>query len=105
MRKKMLISIISFVVLGASAQQLNTGSANDYKHPQMAQKAKQAEAEKQAQDKSTHEYVYDQTASYKNQNNNLLKVLGIKRKDNRNAPSNTERRRNADYKHSNGLGN
>lgn len=104
MRKHLLISLFVIVALGVSAQQMNTGSSGDYKHPQMAQKAQAAEAEKLAKDTTTQELVLDQNPNYKDQTNNTLKVKGKRPKQNSNSPSNTDRRRsNADYKHANGL--
>ncbi len=102
--KQHILILLFVIVAGASAQQMNTASSGDYKHPQMAQKAQVAEAEKLAKDTSTQELVYDQNPNYKDQTNNTLKVKGKRPKQNNNSPSNTDRRRmNADYKHPNGL--
>ncbi|HTF81552.1 MAG TPA: hypothetical protein VL947_07500 [Cytophagales bacterium] len=104
MKKKIIISIISFVALSASAQHFHTGSSGDYKHPQMAQKAQAAEAEKLAADTSTHELVYEKNDNYKDQTNNVLRVKGRRKKTTNDAPTNTDtRRRQGDYKHPNGL--
>jgi len=103
MLKYILISIITFIGLSASAQQMNTGSSHDYKHPQMAQKAKQEEQAKLAKDTSKYELVYDKTDNYKNQTNNTLKVKGRRKKNKNNAPTNTDPNMTADYKHPHGL--
>lgn len=104
MKAKIIISIFGFMAFGASAQ-LSIGSSADYKHPQLAAKAKKAEQEALAKDKSTTELVFDKNSNYKDQTNNRLKVIGRKRKSNESSPSNTDPNRKADYKHSNGLSN
>lgn len=93
------------MALGASAQQLTMGSSADYKHPQLAAKAKKAEQEAIAKDTSTTELVFDKNSNYKDQTNNTLKVKGRKKKSSESSPSNTDPNRQADYKHSNGLSN
>lgn len=104
MKKNILVSIISFLAIGASAQQMNTSASGDYKHPQMARKAQEVEAERLAQDKTTYELVYERNLNYKDQTNNLIKVKGTAKKENNSAPTNTDMQwKNADYKHSNGL--